>query len=69
MGNLLNLTNGREIDMLCREHHRSITRVHTSILNVLGDGILDDFALVGNGIELYLLRLCHKLRNHHRELL
>ena len=47
--------------MLSGEYHRGIARVNTGILYVFGDGILDDFALVGNGIELYLLGFLHEL--------
>ena len=36
---------------------------------MLRDGILDHLALVGNGVELDLFRLCHELRYHHGELL
>ena len=41
----------------------------TCILDVLGDGILYHLALVGYGIELDFLGLCHELRYHHGELL
>ena len=40
----------------------------TGILDVLGDGVLNDLALIGNGIELDLLRFGHELRNHYGEL-
>ena len=69
MRNLLNLTDGREVDVLGREYHGGITRVHTSILDMLGDGILDDLTLIGYGIEFDFLRLCHELRYNHWELL
>ena len=69
MGNLLNLTDSREIDVLCREHHRCITRVNTGILYVLRDGVLNHLTLVGYGVELYLLGLSHELRHHHGEFL
>ena len=41
----------------------------TSILDVLGDGVLDDLTLIGNGVELNLLGLGHELGNHYGELL
>ena len=43
--------------------------MHTGILDVLGDGILDHLALVGHGIELNLLGLSHELGHHYGELL
>ena len=43
--------------------------MYSGILNVLRDGILYHFALVGNGIKLYLLCVLHKLRHHNREVL
>ena len=69
MSNLLDLTDGGEINVLCGEYHRGIARVHTGILNVLRDGILDHLSLIGHGIELNLLRFGHELRYHHGELL
>ena len=43
--------------------------MHTGILYVLGDGILDHLALVGHGVELNLFGLGHELGNHYGELL
>ena len=55
--------------MLGGEHHRGVTRVHTGILYVLRDGVLDNLTLIGNGVELNLLGLGHELRDNYRELL
>ena len=38
-------------------------------LHVLGYGVGQDAARVGNGIELYLLAALHKLAHHYRVLL
>ena len=43
--------------------------MHAGILHMLGDGILYDVTLVGNGIELNLLCLLHELRDNDGELL
>ena len=68
LGNLardfLDLANGREVDVLGREYHRGVARVHTGILNMLRNGVFHNFALVGNGIELNLLGVLHELRHH-----
>ena len=43
--------------------------MHTGILDVLGNGILDDLSLVGNSVKLNLLGLSHELGHHYGELL
>ena len=57
----LDLTNGGEVNVLCREHHRGITGVNTCELDVLTDRILHHLAIAGNSVELDLLRALHEL--------
>ena len=58
-----------QIDVLCGEHQRCVARVDARKLNVLRDGVLVNLAVLGHGVELYLLGILHKLRNHNRILL
>ncbi|EJP32999.1 hypothetical protein HMPREF1146_0001 [Prevotella sp. MSX73] len=61
----LDLAYGGVVDVQGGEAYRGITRVYAGIFDVLGDGIFHHLALVGHGIELYLLGLLHELAHHH----
>ena len=58
-----------QIDVLRGEHQRCVARVDARKLNVLRDCVLVNLAVLGHGVELYLLGILHKLRNHNRILL
>ena len=57
---LLYLSSCGKAQLLCREDHRGITRVNTSILNVFGDCVLHDFTVLSNCIELDLVGFRHE---------
>ena len=43
------------------QDERRVARVHAALLDVLGDGIGEDYPLIGNRINVYLLSALQKL--------
>mmetsp|Transcript_22913 Transcript_22913/g.40425 ORF Transcript_22913/g.40425 Transcript_22913/m.40425 type:complete len:208 (-) Transcript_22913:3549-4172(-) len=58
-----------QMEALSGQKQRRVSAVRSSILNMLGDGIVDDFTHASNTVELYLPGSLDVLRHDHRELL
>ena len=59
---------GLNIYLLWRELYSSVTRMNTSKLYMLGDGIGHYLAIACYGIHLYFLGMLNELAHHHRVL-
>ena len=57
-----------DIQPLCRKHHGRISRMDTGILNMLRDGIDDNFSIFCSGIDFYLFRILDELGDDNRML-
>ena len=62
----LDATHGLDVELLCREDEGRVTGVHTCVLDVLGDSVVDDASVLDDGVHLNLLRVLDELRQHHR---
>eukprot|EP00754_Rhynchopus_humris_P032214 Rhum_TRINITY_DN15387_c0_g1::Rhum_TRINITY_DN15387_c0_g1_i3::g.154543::m.154543 len=60
---LLDAPHRLDVQLLGRQHQRGVARVHAGVLNVLGHGVVDDAAVLGDGVHLHLLRVLHELRH------
>mmetsp|Transcript_19068 Transcript_19068/g.37432 ORF Transcript_19068/g.37432 Transcript_19068/m.37432 type:complete len:514 (-) Transcript_19068:274-1815(-) len=56
------------VELLGREHKRSITRVNTSVLHVLRDSVVENGTVLSDSIEVNLLAVKHELGHHNRVL-
>ncbi|KAK1256316.1 hypothetical protein MKX07_008575 [Trichoderma sp. CBMAI-0711] len=60
---LLNALNGGALEILRGQDERSITRVHTGVLDVLGNEVADDNTILGDCVHLNLLGVLNVLGN------
>mmetsp|Transcript_52065 Transcript_52065/g.136855 ORF Transcript_52065/g.136855 Transcript_52065/m.136855 type:complete len:461 (-) Transcript_52065:504-1886(-) len=51
------------VELLSGQDERGVARVDARVLDVLGDGVVDDVALLGDGIDLDLLGALDELRD------
>mmetsp|Transcript_39309 Transcript_39309/g.95113 ORF Transcript_39309/g.95113 Transcript_39309/m.95113 type:complete len:380 (+) Transcript_39309:651-1790(+) len=63
---LLDLLDGSNVKLLSWKHNCCVSTVDTGILQVLSNGVVEDFSLVGNGIEFDLLGILDELGNNNR---
>ena len=68
-GDLLDPANGLDIEFLRRELDGGVTGMNTGIFNVLRDSVGEDFAIVGDSVELDLLATHIELADDNRVLL
>ena len=68
-GDALDAANGLYIKFLRRELDGGVARMHTGKLDMLGDGISQDFTVTGHSVHLDLLGMFDELRHHHRMIL
>ena len=61
----LDAAHGLHVELLRRELDGGVARVHAGKLDVLGDGVGDDFAVLCHGIHLHLLGVLDELAHHH----
>eukprot|EP00754_Rhynchopus_humris_P032218 Rhum_TRINITY_DN15387_c0_g1::Rhum_TRINITY_DN15387_c0_g1_i5::g.154554::m.154554 len=62
---LLDAPHRLDVQLLGRQHQRGVARVHTGVLDVLRHGVVDDAAVLGDGVHLHLLRVLDELRQHN----
>jgi len=53
----LHLAHGLHVELLRGQHQGGVPAVHTRILHMLRDSVVQDAALLGHGVELDLLRI------------
>ena len=66
LGNLLDAACRFNIELLRWELNRGVARVYTSKLDVLRNGVGDDFTVFCNGVHFNLLGMLHEAGNNHR---
>lgn len=65
-GITFHLLDGLHIQLLCGKNDGRVTTVYTSILQVLSDSIVENMALIGDGIKLNLLCIKNELGHNDR---
>jgi hypothetical protein len=65
-GVTFHLLDGLHIQLLCGKNDGRVTTVNTSILQVLPNSIVENVALVGDGIKLNLLCIKNELGHNDR---